>query len=372
MPVCLECGGTGQIECPICKGYGGVLKGKELVGIEKEYKICSRCKGTGKIRCPSCVEKFDVELIESKARDLYNVIKKKLASLDEFEEETKDKLETTFRQIYLDKELEVNLKTAQKECERESINRHDILHALTVCNNSIDLFDFFCLKPTLREPHLIPHIERDLSSEIRDPREIESKTTYFRAISLGVIMIASYFHDWGRGYKNHPEYGSLLYNILEGKIQTFITDTVIKRMFTNRVAKCIETHPGSSKVSTLEESIVILSDGLDCDSNRVQPSFNIPTVFIKDPSPPEYFSCKDILSCNLMPSETGPPVRFQFVIQGYGAINSVIQFKRRLVNTIFNEDDNRNLIEITIKNEAWDLYGWDRPELTIWPNVGWI
>lgn len=365
MPICLECNGTGQIECPACGGYGSVLK-------DKQYTICSRCKGIGRVRCPSCVEKLDTELIQSEARDLYNIIRKKLAALNEFDEETKDKLETIFRLIYLDDELGAKLKTAQKECERRSINRHDILHALTVCNNSISLFNFLCLKPSLRQPYLIPHLERDLSSEINDPREIESKTAYFRAISLAAIIIASYFHDWARAYKNHPEYGSLLYNILEGKIQTFITDTVIKRIFTDMVAKCIETHEGSSKVYTLEESIVILSDGFDCDSKRVQPSFDILTVFIKDPSPQDYFSCKDIPSCNLILSATGPPIKFQFVIHGYGAINPIVQFKKRLMNTIFNENGNRDLVEITVKNEVWDFYRWNSPELRIWPSVAWI
>ncbi len=294
MPICLECNGVEQIECPICKGYGSVLKDKEFFGMEGEYKICSRCKGIGKIRCSSCVEKFDVESIESRAAILYDVIKQKLNSFDDFDKRTRGKLENTFGQIYLNEEIRIQLKTAQKECERSSINRHDILHALTVCNNSIDLFNLFCLRPALYEPYLIPHLEKELSSEISDPQEIASKSAYFRAISLAVIITASYLHDWGRYYKNHPEHGSMLYNILEGKIQTFITDTVIKRMFTDRVAKCIESHSGSSKVHTLEESIVVLSDGLDCDLNRVQPSFDIPTVFIKDPSPQEYFSCKDV------------------------------------------------------------------------------
>lgn len=73
-----------------------------------------------------------------------------------------------------------------------------------------------------------------------------------------------------------------------------------------------------------------------------------------------------------MPFSKKTPARFQFLIRGYGAINPILDFKSRLMNTIFNEDNNRDIVEITIKNEAWDLYGWNSPELKIWPNVDWI
>lgn len=294
--------------------------------------------------------------------ELYDSIKKKMEGLDDFEKEAKERLSNIFGQMYLNKSLKSRMNWSANKDKQEGINRHDILHTLTVCSNSLQLFDHFCLKSNSAKSLVRPFL---------------IETGYSLEIALIAIMISAYFHDIGRSFwpnsedrKNvdHHVYSRRLWEEFGIGINSFIEDKTALYDLKLIIGACIGNHGGNKEVPTLEESIIILADGLDNDKNRVQPDFDILTELSgKDTNPVEYFSCRDIQEVEIedIGDET---ITFCFKITGTGAIKKIWDLTRRLENTIFNREENKNLVKVKIKHmNVKDDSTWESDEIAIWP-----
>lgn len=294
--------------------------------------------------------------------ELYDYIKKKLGELDEFEKEGKERLINIFGQMYLNKTLNSRMRWSANKDMQEGLNRHDLLHSLTVCSNSLQLFDHFCLKSNAAKSLMRPFL-------------VESG--YSHEIALIAIMVSSYFHDIGRSFWPNPEdrknvdhhiYSVRLWEEFENVMNCFIEDKSALYDLKLIIGACIGNHGGNNKVLTLEESIIILADGLDNDKNRVQPDLDILTELSgKDKKPIEYFSCRDIREVKIegIGDET---ITFCFIITGTGAIKKIWDFIRRLENTIFNREESKNLVKVKIKHvNVNDDSIWKCDEMVIWP-----
>lgn len=52
---CFRCGGSGKMECYICRGRGGERN------FEGKWRECDKCWGSGKVTCDSCYGKGYIE-----------------------------------------------------------------------------------------------------------------------------------------------------------------------------------------------------------------------------------------------------------------------------------------------------------------------
>ena len=293
---------------------------------------------------------------------LYNDIKRKLNELNEFGVEEKERFINIFGQMYLNRKLTSRMKWSANMDKKDGLNRHDILHALTACYNSIQLFDHFCLKSNSAKSLVKPYLV---------------ELGYSQEIALIAVMMSAYFHDIGRSFFPNPEdrknfdhhiYGFKLWREFGSDINIFITDKTAFYDLRLMVGACIGNHGGNNEVSTLEESIIILADGLDNDKDRVQPDFDILTELSgKDEKPIEYFSCKDIQEVKI--EDIGKEaITFCFMITGDGAIKKIWDFMKRLKNTVFNSEENKVLVKVKIKHmNVEDHPHWKSDEIIIWP-----
>jgi metal-dependent HD superfamily phosphatase/phosphodiesterase len=297
---------------------------------------------------------------------LYNDIKRKLNELNEFSIEEKERFITIFGQMYLNNMLTSRMKWSANKDKEVGLNRHDILHALTVCYNSLQLFDHFCLKSNSAKSIVKPFLVT---------------SGYSLELALISVMMSAYFHDIGRSFFPNPNdreeiaskeahnvYSVKLWEEFGNDTNIFIDDRTAVYDLKLIIGACIGNHGGDKKVSTLEESIVILADGFDTDKDRIQPDFDILTELSgKDEKPIEYFSCKDIQEVKI--EDIGKEaITFCFMITGDGAIKKIWDFIKRLKNTVFNSEENKYLVKVKIKHmKVEDHPHWKSDEIIIWP-----
>ena len=338
-------------ECSYCKGIGQIY---DIVS--RETKVCPVCGGSGERKIPKkgkILEKKDSEDI------IANEIIELLKGMKEINETTREKLISVFRLMYLPDENVPNdlldeLDIAAHDSRIRCINRHDKLHGLTVCCNSLKLFDYFCFKSNSAKSHIKLQL-------IQRGKKIET--------ALVAVMMSAFFHDICKCYTEHADFGAIIWDkFAEKQLANYLIPPNDKNSFEDMVRRCIKGHSGENEVTTLEESIVILADGLDNDKNRPQPDFDILTELSgKDGNPIEYFSCKEIQEVKIEDSEN-ETITFCFMITGNGAIKKIWDFMKRLENTVFNSEENKDLVKVKIKYmNVEDHPHWKSDEIIIWP-----
>lgn len=346
---CPSCGDRKFLRCSECGGGGYSVEADS--GIRQ---LCPLCDGDGGFSCGLCGG------IEREESELKDTIVERLQNLSYFDKATTDRLAHLFNSLYLDNVILSAIEDARKESLRQRFNRHDLRHALVVTSHALDLFANLSLRQDLNHGGF-----RSTSEAIRGSSKV---------VALSAVLISGFAHDLGRGFQEHERTAAILMQaggICESHLK-FIDSDYVRQQVVSIVARCIQNHSGSVSLRSLEESIVALADGLDCDQFRVQPVFPPDLVLREDPSPIEYFSCLDITRTEIRCGQTAM-VEVLFRIQGLASMLQVGRFISRLENTIFANPANRDKLHVVVSMAQYlPDESWQSQKLKIWPQIEWL
>lgn len=346
---CTLCANRRFIRCSGCWGKG------ERIQLPSEILVaCTECEGLAAISCPLCGG-IGKEVGDLRATILRNITTLKFIQLKE-----RVLLAKLLDSLFSDDSILLAIQAAQRDCLRKRLNRHDLWHALVVTSFALDLFERLSMRTD--EPQ----------GGFRSTLELIKGGS--KTIALATVLVAAFVHDLGRGFDEHARMGAI--RILIGdtcrRYLAMVTDsTSVQLEALEMVARCVDNHSGKSKLVSLEESIVTLADGLDCNQFRVQPAFTVDLVMKEDPSPIEYFSCLDV-ECTKIEAGCSSMVDISFHIRGLVAMKQVKDFLSRLSNTELAKPHNRNKIRVLVLFKHYADAGWDSETLCLWPEVKFL
>lgn len=326
---CIE----GAFKCPECSGSGVA---SHISGQFKTIEKCPICMGMGYLECPLCYN-FRINNIISR-------IKTKIKELFSSNNKEIQHLIFIFDNLCNYKKIKVHIDNAQKYSVMNRINRHDLYHVLHVTANAIELFQYMCL-PKQSPPF---------------------RPSFSHSLSLEVILISAFCHDIKRSFsKNHASLGAIEIGRL---INEFYENLTIKRSeeIISAIQSCVYYHSGEIKLlNNIEDTIITLADGLDCGQHRVQPFFD-EKLELEDKFPMEYYSNIGIENVEFFKTNNHI-VEFVFYLIDNAGNQKVLDFKKRIENTLLSSSINRNNFVLKKTSNIWRRLGWQSDTLIIWP-----
>ncbi len=327
---CIE----GTLKCFECSGSGEY---SYIYGETKTLEKCSICMGMGYLECPFCYTAIInniIRRIKTKIKEILSSNKKEMHNLI-----------SIFDNLYNYKKIKAHIDDAQKFSVMHRINRHDLYHVLHVTLSAIKLFQYMCL-PKKSPPF---------------------KPSFPHSLSLEVILISAFCHDIKRSFsKNHASLGAIEVGSL---IKEFYDSLKIKKntKIISAIQSCVYYHSGETKLpNNIEDTIITLADGLDCGRHRVQPFFDEKLEITEDKSPMEYFSEIKVENVKFF-KKNNHIIEFVFYLIDDAGYQKVIDFKKRIENTMLSSSTNRNNFTIKRTSNFWRRLGWQSKILVIWP-----
>lgn len=328
--ICIE----GALKCQECSGSGLV---SSINGQFKTIEKCPICMGMGYLECPLCY-KFRINNIISR-------IKTKIKEILSSNKKEIQHLISIFENLLDYEKIKVHIDSAQKYSVMYRINRHDLYHVLHVTANAIELFQYMCL-PKQSPPF---------------------RPSFSHSLSLEVIILSAFCHDIKRSFsKDHASLGAIEIGRL---IKEFYENSAIIRgeEIISAIQSCVYYHSGENKLpNNIEDTIITLADGLDCGQHRVQPFFDEKLELDEDKSPMEYISDISIENVEFFKTNNHI-VEFVFYLIDNAGYQKILDFQKRIENTMLSSSTNRNNFALKRTSNNWRQLGWQSDTLIIWP-----
>jgi metal-dependent HD superfamily phosphatase/phosphodiesterase len=197
---------------------------------------------------------------------------------------------------------------ADKISNRQLKNKHDWVHALSVCNYALTYHSI-----------LYPKIVN--CAEVARAMDQEWQ-------SLFVVLTGALCHDLGRSYsRQQPDmgYSRVMESVDYGvKVNFAIPD---RQAAMNAIQECIKYHDESDSSPFFEAGVVMIADATDNSRARLFPRTNT-EEFKNDKSPIDYYGCLETESVRLSSANCGAEIELS--ITGFAGAYVFQQIKRKI------------------------------------------